>query len=159
VSRYGQLIAVHTAATGALERTFSAPQSMSAIGFSSDGRILVAGTEKGALALWDAGTGASRGELQLGEGPVVALAPSPDGGHVAAGVAHGEVALVRLDPPAIALRYTPLHAGGQTCALSPEGAAECFGADADAALVCRVAGRTQAMDRCAGRKVTGLAPR
>lgn len=148
----GTKIALYATATGQREQTLSNPQRLSALTFSPDGHFLAAATERGGISIWDAQTGSLHGTLDAHEDRIVALAVSPDGRFLAAGADHGAVALIRLAPLSIALRYTPLRAGGQTCAISREGQAACFGAGAEEGLVCRVAGRTQPIEACAGKR-------
>jgi WD40 repeat protein len=154
-------IALYDRATGALDRWFRAPHHVGALTFSADSRLLAAAASWGShtLSILDAEGGFGRGDLDIGEDQTVALAFSPDGQFLAAGARHGAVTIVRIEPLAVTLRYTPLRAGGQICALSPEGTAECFGAGAEDALVCRIGGRTQGMERCAEKRARGLVAR
>ncbi|HEY7156483.1 MAG TPA: protein kinase, partial [Gemmataceae bacterium] len=53
--------------------------------FSPDGQIVLTGGEDGTAHLWDAATGAARGEPLHHDGPVLSLAFSPDGKFVVTG--------------------------------------------------------------------------
>ncbi len=54
--------------------------SVSAVAFSPDGRLIVSGDQRGTIHLWDTATGASYGEALLGhEDEILGLAFTPDG--------------------------------------------------------------------------------
>jgi WD40 repeat protein/serine/threonine protein kinase len=61
--------------------------------FSPDSRLVLTGGEDGTARLWDAATGAARGEPLHHDGPVLALAFSPDGSRVLTGSYDGTARL------------------------------------------------------------------
>jgi WD40 repeat protein len=132
---------------------------VTALAFSSDGRLIAAGHESGEISLRDARDGSLRGSIAAHGDTVRALAFSPDGRRLASGADDGTLVLSSVDPLGAKIHFTPLGSDGRTCAVSDGGRAECFGAAADEALVCRVGQRAVPLDRCAGQIVTGLLAR
>ena len=68
-----------------------------AVAFTADGRVLLAGTDAGAVEVWDVAGRRLRKALDWGEGPVTALALAPDGNTAAAGTDTGRVIVWDLD--------------------------------------------------------------
>ena len=92
--------------------------------FSPDGKVLAAGTEAGALELWDVGARKRRLTLPAHSAPTVALAYSPDGKMLATGAgwdtSRGPGAVkvwdVTSEPPRIVFEAAP----GDCAAFSPD---------------------------------------
>jgi cytochrome c len=79
-------------ADGGTPRVVTAPAPLNGLVIAGDGEIAAAGAD-GRLRLYDP-DGAPRGEIAIGETPLIALAISPDGETIAAGGLRGQVALV-----------------------------------------------------------------
>ena len=96
------------------------PASITAVAISADGKLAVTGTEHGHVLLWDAGTGASLGELAV-DSPM-----PPDAAVQALGVVDGDVYAVYADGAIAAWNATthaPLAAGGSLDGFERETAA------------------------------------
>ena len=72
--------------------TTTLPSALSAVAVTADGGIAAAGAD--ATVRFLAEDGSTRGEVELGPAPVIALAPSPDGTRIAAASAGGTVAVI-----------------------------------------------------------------
>ncbi|MGN7123118.1 c-type cytochrome [Methylorubrum thiocyanatum] len=72
--------------------TATLPSALSAVAVTADGGIAAAGAD--ATVRFLAEDGSTRGEVELGPAPVIALAPSPDGTRIAAASAGGTVAMI-----------------------------------------------------------------
>lgn len=72
--------------------TATLPSALSAVAVTADGGIAAAGAD--ATVRFLAEDGSTRGEVELGPAPVIALAPSPDGTRIAAASAGGTVAVI-----------------------------------------------------------------
>ncbi|WP_375273610.1 c-type cytochrome [Methylorubrum thiocyanatum] len=72
--------------------TATLPSALSAVAVTPDGGIAAAGAD--ATVRFLAEDGSTRGEVELGPAPVIALAPSPDGTRIAAASAGGTVAMI-----------------------------------------------------------------
>jgi len=91
--------------TGILRNVFpvpvgTAPEGVSAVAFSPDGRTLAVAGDAGSLQLWDVGTQQplSSGPLTTPGEAITSLAFSPDGGTVFAGSAHVPLQRYTVDP-------------------------------------------------------------
>src|SRR5262249_14126531 len=71
--------------------------AISAVAFSPDARVLVAGTESGSVELWENGSGRLLRAFDWGCGPISALAVAPDGCTCAAGTETGKIVVWDLD--------------------------------------------------------------
>jgi WD40 repeat protein len=98
-----RVIRIASSGTGRVLRVLSGHQDeVTSIAFSADGALIAAGSLRGAVYVWDAATGVSRGRYapytgtasSLSEahpGPVTAVAFSPDSGCLATGAADSTV--------------------------------------------------------------------
>jgi WD40 repeat protein/serine/threonine protein kinase len=91
-----------------------------AMAFTPDGRLLVAGTYDGTIEIWDAASGASRGELPLGP-PVLALALDSQGKRMVTGSSDGIARVWDLDPLRLRGECQPHGKGIRAVAFSPQG--------------------------------------
>jgi WD40 repeat protein len=86
----GAELVLYDARAERLQRFARSGPPLTAVAFSADGRLLLAGTEAGTVELWDAAGGPLKA-FAWGHGPVRAVASSPDGDTCAAGTAGGLV--------------------------------------------------------------------
>jgi WD40 repeat protein len=68
-----------------------------AIALTADGRLLLLGTDRGTVELWDVSNGNQLQALDWASGPVSAVAFAPDGFTAAAGTESGNVVVWDLD--------------------------------------------------------------
>jgi WD40 repeat protein len=91
------------------------------LSFSPNARLLASGTQDGRALLWNTVSGASRGVLSRGRGPVESVLFSPDSQHVAISAKGGGVVVRTLYPAAALVPFPALSGYSAPIAFGPQG--------------------------------------
>ncbi len=137
-------VKIWDSASGAEQRTLMHPDSLTALGFSSDGKSLFT-TSGPTIRSWDAADWKQQSSASAGPGEIVALAVAPKGGLLATASGGRTISLWDASTLKPAGELGPIESNVTAICFSPNGLLICIGREDGAAAIWDVAAKKQIM--------------